>query len=69
MIAHIHPWHGRDPVDHNLAWLLDSGGGRRLYSDPGQWRHDWIGSQRADRNRGGCIEPIVLNDDNGPRLA
>src|SRR5665647_362980 len=35
----------------------------------GQRCVEGIGCQRTDRDRGGCIEPIVLNDDDGSRLA
>lgn len=69
MVAHVRPRHRRDLVDHDLAWLLDPGGRRHPYSDPGQRCVEEIGCQRTDRDRGGCIEPIVLNDDDGSRLA
>ena len=69
MIAQVRPRHRRDLVDHDLAWLVDPGGSRRLQGDPSQRRLDGIGCQRTDRDRGGCIEAIVLNDDDGSRLA
>lgn len=69
MVAHVRPRHRRDLVDHDLAWLLDPGGRCHLYIDPGQRCVEGIGCQRTDRDRGGCIEPIVLNDDDGSRLA
>jgi hypothetical protein len=68
MVAHVRPRHRRDLVDHDLAWLLDPGG-RRPYSDPGQRCVEGIGCQQTDRDRGSCIEAIVLNDDDGSRLA
>ena len=53
VIAHIHPWHRRDLVDHDLTWLLDPGGLGRLHGYPDKWRLDWIGRQRAHHNRSG----------------
>ena len=67
-IAYICPRHRGDFVDHDVAWLLNSGHRCRLHSDSGQRRLDGIGCQRADHDRGRGIEPIVLNNDDGSGL-
>ena len=69
MVAHVRPRHRRDLVDHDLAWLLDPGGRCHLYIDPRQRCVEGIGCQGTDRDRRGCIEPILLNDDDRSRLA
>jgi hypothetical protein len=62
-IADICPRDRRDLVDHDVARLLNSGSGRWLHRDSGQWSLDRIGGQWTDRDCGRGVEPIVLNDD------
>src|SRR5664279_863747 len=61
-IANVASRHRRDLVDHDPAWLLDPGRGCGLQCDPGQWRIDRVRRERAHRDRGGCVEAIVLDD-------
>ena len=43
------------------SWFDPRRGGR-FHQDPGQWRPDRVRGQRADRDRSGRVEAIVLDD-------
>src|SRR5207244_365382 len=60
---------GRDLVHHDAAGDAQSIAFVWNYQQPKQRGIGLVGRECADRNRGGCVETVILYDDDGPCLA
>src|SRR5665213_542194 len=68
-LAELHAPHRRQLVDHEAARLVEPVLLTHLHEEPEERCLSGIGCERADRDRVGRVEPVVLNDDDWPRLA
>src|SRR5665811_2358550 len=56
-------------VDHELGWPVKPVELIWCHRETNERRGGGIGGQRADRDRGGSVKAVVLDDDRGARLA